>query len=44
MKALRTFANRQAAGCELASELIKRHLLDPVVLALPSTTVSQIAT
>jgi putative phosphoribosyl transferase len=35
MKALRTFANRGAAGRELARELIKRHFVDPVVLALP---------
>jgi putative phosphoribosyl transferase len=35
MKAMRAFANRQAAGCALASELKKRHLVDPVVLALP---------
>jgi putative phosphoribosyl transferase len=35
MKALRTFANRGAAGRELARELIKRHFIDPVVLALP---------
>ena len=35
MRTLRAFANRQAAGRELAGELIKRHLVDPVVLALP---------
>jgi putative phosphoribosyl transferase len=29
------FANRQAAGRTLAGELMKRHLVDPVVLALP---------
>ena len=34
-KALRAFANRQAAGCALAGELTKRHLAGPVVLALP---------
>jgi putative phosphoribosyl transferase len=35
MKALRPFANRQAAGRALAGELAKRNLVDPVVLALP---------
>jgi putative phosphoribosyl transferase len=35
MTALRPFANRQAAGRALASELTKRHLVAPVVLALP---------
>ena len=35
MRTLKSFANRQAAGRELASELAKRHLVDPVVLALP---------
>jgi putative phosphoribosyl transferase len=29
------FANRQAAGSALAAELAKRHIEDPVVLALP---------
>jgi len=35
MRTLRAFANRRAAGHDLASELAKRHLVDPVVLALP---------
>jgi putative phosphoribosyl transferase len=35
MKRPRAFANRQAAGRVLADELTKRHLVDPVVLALP---------
>jgi putative phosphoribosyl transferase len=35
MKVLRAFANRQAAGSALAGELIKMHLVAPVVLALP---------
>jgi putative phosphoribosyl transferase len=35
MRTLRAFANREAAGRELASELTKMHLIDPVVLALP---------
>jgi putative phosphoribosyl transferase len=35
MNALRAFANRQAAGRALAGELTKRHLVDPVVLAVP---------
>jgi putative phosphoribosyl transferase len=35
MKKLRAFANRQAAGRALARELEKRHLVEPVVLALP---------
>jgi putative phosphoribosyl transferase len=35
MRTLSAFANRQAAGRELASELAKKRLVDPVVLALP---------
>jgi putative phosphoribosyl transferase len=35
MKTPRAFANRHAAGRALAGELTKRHLVDPVVLALP---------
>jgi len=35
MKKLRAFANREAAGRALARELEKRHLVEPVVLALP---------
>jgi putative phosphoribosyl transferase len=35
MKTSRPFANRHAAGRALAGELAKRHLVDPVVLALP---------
>ncbi|HEY7238864.1 MAG TPA: phosphoribosyltransferase, partial [Burkholderiales bacterium] len=34
-KALKAFANRQAAGRALAGELTKRPLVAPVVLALP---------
>jgi putative phosphoribosyl transferase len=35
MRTLSAFANRRAAGRDLASELAKRRLVDPVVLALP---------
>jgi putative phosphoribosyl transferase len=35
MKTPRVFADRQAAGRELANELRKRHFVDPVVLTLP---------
>jgi putative phosphoribosyl transferase len=35
MEKLRAFANRQAAGRALARELAKKHLVEPVVLALP---------
>jgi putative phosphoribosyl transferase len=35
MTTVRAFANRQTAGQALADELTKRHLVDPVVLALP---------
>ncbi|MFZ1104878.1 MAG: phosphoribosyltransferase family protein, partial [Hyphomicrobiaceae bacterium] len=35
MKGLKAFASRQAAGRALAGELTKKHLVAPVVLALP---------